>query len=397
MVINMPSEIDFKYHNYVAESTILEIIYDMEISEICSMLNESSMDILNEQEQNVNRIKDTLNVLIENISKLFAQFVDWAKRKVRDDSGFLRYYRKTLTQTPLIEDTYTMYPYWQGMNEILSATVPNFNYFQLKNDLETDEDFIDAHFSKYVSSSSKSRDVVAGAKKIFRGNQIDPIPVKSSSIPMQKLYNFCVDYENIVKVIESDLRKLDKSAKECIKYANRIHKENAKKSEAKEQFSEQKLLDEIILVNYITETGVEIKSKVDKANSNADGSTRYSVRMNNVKDSSRDDTDNKSSIDTEDPLKDVQRIKRYLKICSNFLGAKLAVLQEQYNAYMYIFRHHVNTIKLKSRQDKAIQNENDKKQQDTSADPKGSSPNEPNNPTQKNISLFGKYRTKLKS
>lgn len=399
MIINTVSDLDLTYCNYVAECEILDKIYDTD-SDILS----ESTDILNEQ-LNVEKIKDVLNMLMENIANLFAKFVEWAKRKIGDDSGFLRYYKKTITETPLIEDTFTMYPYWLSINEILSATVPSFNYLQLKDDLDSDEDFIDAHFKKYADASLKSTDIVTGAKILFRGKKVDPVPIKSSAIPMQRIYNFCVDFENVIKRVESDLRKIDKSAKECIAYSKRlsakIEQQNRREKVEKEEAPATANHEHVTYTSKsyfgkyaITESDVVIKSKQDKENSNPDGSVRDSVKMSNIS-SDMNDINNNDAVSKENPAKDIERIKRYLKICSNFLGAKLAVLQEQYNAYMFIFRHHVNSIKARTRKDSQSNNENnaDKAKANTSTD--GGSAKRQNK--EKEITLFGRYKTKIKS
>lgn len=403
MIINTTSDLNLTYCNFVAECEILNSIYELD-----KTLLSESLEVVNEQ-INLDKIKNVLELLLDNISTLFAKFVEWAKRKIGDDSGFLKYYRKTIVETPLLEDTFTMYPYWLSINETLSATVPNFNYLQLKDDLDSDQDFIDAYFSKYSNAAIKENDIVTGAKILFRGKKVDPVPIKSGNIPMQRIYNFCVDFENVIKRVESDLRKIDKSAKECISYSNKLARTIEKQQKAVERVEPEVLKGEVEdgprqLPNHesatpkvtfgrytIHEADVVVQSKHDKATNNPDGTQKDSIKMNNVAGSQNALVSNNDAVSKENPAKDIERIKRYLKICSNFLSAKLAILQEQYNAYMFIFRHHVNSIKATARKVKAVekQNEGNKKDSSASTDNKSKKP-------EKTVTLVGRYKAKVK-
>lgn len=388
MIRNEAIEYQFQQFDLLMEQSKFEMI----ISEAIGFSSNYSInDIELIHEGIMDKVKSGFNTLIENIKKLWAKFKEVTAFHFGSNIKYLEKYKDTILNKPLKEDKYIMRPFWEGIDNLLKEAVPAFNYSQMKNNLENDDMFLKntTPFNKYYKKEGD--DLVEIAKSTFRGSSKD-ITVPSSKIPMETLYNFCIKYNDNVKVLENDIKQLDSAKNEINKLIRNLETEVRKSDEDKESDTTSttpQKIDTVTISSAGEEGAKEGESKIgDVENTNEyfnyfggresiysfltesyiiyeeDGKPAIPKKVSTTNNNSIDKKSNMTNIsqnnkeyNKEDDLKssvdnieeDIERVKRYTKLSYQFLNAKMTVMEEAFKAYMFIIRDHVkNYIKSDS-------------------------------------------------
>lgn len=329
------------------------------------------------QEADNSNKKGIISRLITAIASMWSKFTQKVTQFVKGDKGFLEKYKDVILKKPFKEESYTMYPYWEGTKLIMTAQFPAFNYSSLKDDLVSEEEFIKKYFKKYEPTKDDMT-FLESCKIIFRGGQKKEI--QTNSMNMTDIYNYCVDYENIIKKLNKDLDEVDKASKECIKLFDKVETDIRHSQEQQQSSNSSSSSDNsgssgtsgsapsqeahnnsAIFVSsqnsyYLIEDGLVTKgSSTSSGSAGGSGSTQAATDKNKVSKNINQVNGGEHKVDSEDNVKsivqgrqegdanDIDAIKTYLKVCSNFIAAKISIVEEAYKAYMFIIRDHVKS------------------------------------------------------
>lgn len=359
MIINVVNEYTaldsfndlFKYTDYVLESNKS----DLYINECITLLTEgiSLTDIEVIQEKVISNIKATVQKLIEAIAGIWAKFVQKVTSFVKGDEEYLKKYKDVILGKPLKEDKYTMYTYWDGMFAIINTKVPAFNYVAMKDSLESEDTFLKKYFNEFVPKD-EGTSYVELAKEKFRGPKKE---IDTKQIDMNTLYSFCIDYEKLVDRFKADITQIDRAGKECINIIDKMD------TGVEESYITGRYIYSYFTEEYIYEEEL-IKKASDEKPKTAEDKNRISSNIKNVDgEAKNDEKEIKDRVKADGGNKedDYERIKLYMRVGAGILGAKMAVAQETYKAYMIIIKDHVKSYAGSSKNDK---NDNTAKQKE---------------------------------
>ena len=258
-------------------------------------------------------IKDVLGRLMNRIKNLWDKFREKVISLTRSDKTYLNKYKNIILNRPMVESTFEMYDFPNGVRVMMNATVPRFNFQLLRDSLETEEKFIDTHFQRYKKKGLSFTD---GCKLIFRGSDAKK-NFRSSNLNVKEMYEFCMNYDKMIDVIKRDMKNIEDAANEAINIIDAINVNT--ESVVYSSLRRSVLYED----DANTNPTVTIKKDSKEKDRLADGASRAS------------NDDSKSN--------DIQRIMNYMRVTQNFLGCKMTVLQEVYKGYMYIIREHVKS------------------------------------------------------
>lgn len=278
-------------------------------------------------EETKEKQKNIFARLLENISKLWHKFIEVTTKLLTTNDNYLDKYKDTIINVPLKEDEYVMYPYWLGKPYLIRTKVPAFNYNMLRDSLQSEEKFMNSHFGNFVD---KEIGFIDRVKQLLRGDYSEEIKIKSKDINMEELFSFCKDFKNLRKIIETDMKEIQAAGNKAIDIISSM-----KTTDTDAVTGESVIYSLLKEQIYIQE--VKKVSNMDTA----DGQPADSATMkSNIR--GTEDTDTKNIKDAvKEKEDDLERVKLYIRVCYNFLGAKMSIVQEMYKAYMYIIRDHV--------------------------------------------------------
>lgn len=366
-----------KYQMFLAEQIEEQALFEACINESILMSsgenNLQNMQML--QESVVDKMKEGIMKIMEGLGKLWAKFIEAMDVLIKKDKTYLEKYKDTILKKKPINADYTMYNYEKGVANILRSPLPAFNYNTMKDELNDTETFINKYFSRY-KLGDKDTNFIDGVKAYFRGSA-EQKKINSSQINMTDLYNYCHDYDKMKETIQKDLKSVERSATDGLNLIEKMGRENKIAQESGYIFEDNKYFS-LLYEQYITEE----ESKTTQPNNNdnktnpnnpAASRTVAGSEANGTKPNSQYQKatgDNKEV--KEDDVKDstvkgaTNRIKVYIKVCSDFIAAKLTICEEIYKAYMSIIKAHIRDhLGNKNGEDKSVDNASDydKKQQ----------------------------------
>lgn len=297
------------YQTYLFETMLEDIKLENYINKQVLSLNESNNTIVIVNEDYKKKMKNVFATLLDNITRLWKRFIEVADGFAKKDTDYLKKYKDIIINTKLEEDTYMMYDYEKGIPHIEKSSVPKFDFNRLKDDLVSEEGFINKHFKQYQSNDASFTD---RAKQIFRGSDKE-VRIPSNRLKMSEIYDYCINYKLLVTEIENDMKEIERSGNDAI--------------------------DKISKIRSTSESYISEVEKIEDENKK----------------------------ETEDNTNDIDKIKLYIKVCYKFLGAKMSVCQEIYKGYMFIIRDHVKTnVGTEKKDDKktVTKTKNDDKKED---------------------------------
>lgn len=342
MIINVKTT---SYNNEILELfneyKIMKMNLDIQDVIHESLLRESNAPIEEFQlftEGVLAKAKEKLNKLLDAISKIIGRFIEAVNNFVREDKSYINRYKDIILTKPLKTTEYTMYPYWNAQQKLLNATVPAFNYQSIKG-IKERKDMENKLFNQYTSKVNDKETFSDVIENEFRGGK-EQIDIPSSRIRLKDLFNYCVDYSKNIDIIKKDLRSIDNAGKDAInklKSADRAGVSNESAHYMEEYY--YSVIENTIIYE---EPLVQKKSKVDNELDTTAGRSKVDVK--NVQGKNKEVTDNEAKNVNEDDVDDeVATIELYIEVCTSFLSAKMAIMEETYKAYMFILRDHIQS------------------------------------------------------
>lgn len=317
----------------------------------CKILSESSKNKFNKiqslNEGVTDKIKEGFTKIIDFIKKMWAKFMEKLTAFVAKDKTYLEKYKDIILKKKPKEATYTMYDYANGIKNIVSTSVPMFNYDSLKDKLADN-----LTFEKFITQGKTPAydgkvEFVDYCKDLFRGS-LDEKEFKSNAINMTDVYNYCNGYNSMQDKIKKDITTIESAALSAGKVIDALPKPAAETGTKTENYLfANPITYSSVYETYITEMDIkkDEPSTPDKAEP-AQDSTSAAKQVSNITKGTEkaedDDTKASASASNEELTVAKDKINRYLSICSTLFTAKLTISEEIYKGYMQIIRSHVS-------------------------------------------------------
>ena len=335
--------------------------------------NTQTMRIVNEGF--ADKAKELLLKIANKIGTIWKKFLETMDRTFKNTNGYLMKYKDIILRKKFDESaTLTMYDYETGMEKMKRAKVDKFNYETMKDDLESEEKFQSklswANFSSTVDKN-KFEDKL---KSLFRGGEKEKT-FKGSDLNMSNIFDYCINYKNLKKELQSDIDIISESTKEALALIETIEEELEEKEskEGKEVGQESGIYIDTFY-SFINELDItsdtkdgdsvssvdkklpsgEIRKDDDKsfAGSNKnisdeeDEAAKKREESNKThieKDMTKEDKDeNGKDKERAQKIKEIQdRIQVYDTVCGKVLAVKQTICEEIFREYMSIIKYHV--------------------------------------------------------
>ncbi len=344
-----------KYDLFLSEQIIEQAKFEACIYESI-LINSGTNNLQNIQllqESAVDKLKEGIMKILNGLAKIWEKFKETMSTLIKKDSDYLEKYKDIILKKKPINAIYNMYDYRRGVANILNSPIPVFNYNTMKEDLNDRETFINKYLSKYKAGDNKTN-FIDGVKAYFRGS-VEQKKIESSQLNMTDMYNYCYTYKKMEDLIHKDLKSIEKSGSDAINMVEKMGRENKIAQESANIFEDNKYYS-FLYEAYITEEENPGNKKEEKSNpsnpaanrtvndgSAANGSKPADHYKSNINGNNENKDANKmKEEDVDGSVKVVtDRIRVYLNVCSEFIGAKQSIAEEIYKAYMSILKTHV--------------------------------------------------------
>lgn len=334
-----------------------------------------TMNILNEGA--VDKIKDAYGKIVSAIAKMWNKFLEVMTNLLNTDRGYLEKYKNIILKKRMVDAEYTMYNYQKGLPILVTATVPAFNYDSMKDCLSSEESFIAKEFPEFNNPKVQFVDNVKSIFRNGKGGGSDKITVKSSEINMTSVYDYCYNYKELAKKIQKDIDNVKNAVVSAVKIVDDLSKKQQQdqqqntqqqsntqtqqntqqqtntqtqqqntQQQSNTQTQQQKPQGESYYSTVHKTFVHEIERSVDgqqQGNSSAPSpsNTNPAKAVQNINGDAAKSDDTRNAVDGADPKVVGEHINNYMKVCGDFLGAKLSIAQEAYKEYMQLIRMHV--------------------------------------------------------
>jgi len=340
-----------KYSMFLAEEVVENAKMTRYLNE-CLLIAEGNNNIVNIKAINesfVDSLKNGIKKLIAAIARMWGKFLEGMNNLVKADKNYLDKYRETILKKKMKDYKLTMYKY--DVKTLVNASVPALNYGSMRDKLSSDETFISAYFNNYTNPSSKAS-FVDQVKTKFRGSS-EPIEMDSNKINMTDIFNYCYNYDQIRRSLEKDIGAIRVAGNTAIEVINKMARDG-EIQESTNIFEDAKYYSHInegyISINELQVQKVEPNGTSNNQNNNTNttGNNQQQTKETNPA-KANTNISNKDNASNEDDIKnnasnakeDGDRLNRYLKICGDFLAAKLTISEEIYKEYMSLIKLHV--------------------------------------------------------
>lgn len=338
-----------KYELFLSEQIIEQAKFEACINEsiLISSGDNNLQNIQLLQESVADKMKAAIMKILEGLSKIWEKFKETVATLIKKDKDYLDKYKDIILKKKPINADYNMYDYQRGVSNILRSPIPIFNYNSMKDDLDDRETFINKHFSKYKAGDNKTN-FIDGTKAYFRGS-VEQKKINSSQLNMTDIFNYCYTYDKIEGLIHKDLQSIQSAGKDAINMVEKMGRENKIAQESTNIFEDNKYYS-FLYEAYITEEENPGNKKDEKTNPSNPAASRTvndgsSSNGSKPSDHYKGTTGDKSKMEEKDVDSSVKvvtdRIRLYLNVCSEFIGAKESIAEEIYKAYMSIIKTHV--------------------------------------------------------
>lgn len=332
--------------------------------------NTQTMRIVNEGF--ADKAKALLLKIANKIGTIWKKFLESMDRTFKNTNGYLMKYKDIILRKKFDESaTLTMYDYETGMEKMKRAKVDKFNYETMKDKLESEEKFQSnlpwANFSSTVDKN-KFEDKL---KSLFRGGEKEKT-FKGSDLNMSNIFDYCINYKNLKKELQSDIDIISESTKEALALIETIEEELEEK-ESKEEKNESGIYTDTFysFINELditsdTKDGDSVSSvdkKLPSGEIRKDDAKSFAGSNKNISDEEDDaakkrEESNKKHIETDmtkedkdengkdkeraQKIKEIQdRIQVYDTVCGKVLAVKQTICEEIFREYMSIIKYHV--------------------------------------------------------
>ena len=332
--------------------------------------NTQTMRIVNEGF--ADKAKALLLKIANKIGTIWKKFLETMDRTFKNTNGYLMKYKDIILRKKFDESaTLTMYDYETGMEKMKRAKVDKFNYETMKDKLESEEKFQAtlswANFSSTVDKN-KFEDKL---KSLFRGGEKEKT-FKGSDLNMSNIFDYCINYKNLKKELQSDIDIISESTKEALALIETIEEELEEK-ESKEEKNESGIYTDTFysFINELditsdTKDGDSVSSvdkKLPSGEIRSDDTKSFAGSNKNISDeedeaAKKREESNKTHIKTDmtkeekdengkdkeraQKIKEIQdRIQVYDTVCGKVLAVKQTICEEIFREYMSIIKYHV--------------------------------------------------------
>ena len=332
--------------------------------------NTQTMRIVNEGF--ADKAKALLLKIANKIGTIWKKFLETMDRTFKNTNGYLMKYKDIILRKKFDESaTLTMYDYETGMEKMKRAKVDKFNYETMKDKLESEEKFQAtlswANFSSTVDKN-KFEDKL---KSLFRGGEKEKT-FKGSDLNMSNIFDYCINYKNLKKELQSDIDIISESTKEALALIETIEEE-LEEEESKKEKNESGIYTDTFysFINELditsdTKDGDSVSSvdkKLPSGEIRKDDAKSFAGSNKNISDEEDDaakqrEENNKKHITTDmtkedkdengkdkeraQKIKEIQdRIQVYDTVCGKVLAVKQTICEEIFREYMSIIKYHV--------------------------------------------------------
>jgi hypothetical protein len=355
-----------KYEIFLAEQITEQDAMNKYIQE-CILIESDSisavkMNAINEGA--IDKVKETIHKIIEAIAKMWNKFLESAKKLLSTDKNYLEKYKDIILKKQLKEAEYNTYDYAKGIPILLATSVPAFNYDSMKDELVSDEQFINKYFKAFASEKIEFVDNV---KAVFRNGHnggSDRKTFKSNEFNMTDIYNYCYNYKSLIQKIEKDIEYVKKAGIDAIKIVDSESKNQStqqttqnnnqtqQQNDQNSNNNQQNITKEGFYYSNISNSIVhELERTLPNGQTNTGGAKTSSgstadnanpaKNVQNISGDNSNSNDTRAAVSGHDPKAVGEHINRYMRICGDILGAKLSITQEIYKEYMSLIRLHV--------------------------------------------------------
>jgi len=379
---------EFSYAIYLAESTINRSYFKAAVREsILTAQNENTMKNMTILTEGVSeKIKAAINKIIAALTRIWGRFIESMNALIKRDKNYLIQYKDIILKKKFLQNyTFTMYQYQKGQPNLLGTYAPAFNFSSLEPKLVDEETFVGAYFNKIEQIQKQNTDInFAEAVKIyFRGSAAEE-SISASEFNLTDAYNFCVNYQEITKKVETDSKNIKAAAEQVqqkIEQMAREEKDTGEQStptnngnantpistptstptnngavggtngptttpqkESFDFFSVDSYKSFLYNTTIFNEVEISAQGQKPGGASNTPGTknttnpSNATINQNgqNNADVNQSDVDKSGGSDSA-----VKKIELYIKIVGELMTAKCQVLEEMYKNYMQIIRAHV--------------------------------------------------------
>ena len=358
---------NLNYVCYIADMSIEQAKIQRYLDECVLIgLNEATYDNLQSiQEGFADKLKNGLHKIWTAIVGMWNKFVEGIVTLFASDKKWLEKYKDIiLKKNPVNGLEYIMYPYKKGIPIMMKATVPAFNLQQMFDSLDTEENFQTKYFNSYWKDKKmKFEDAV---KECFRGgDKEERISIKTENLT--DMYNYCINCKSMVDGIQKDIDKLERTCEDAKKQVESLARNNeiaARKEEPQNDNSpdnnQPQPQNNSAVLSVVTGRLIHELEKVDKDNPTGSSSSNVSKANSNIGGKGAELKDQDIKDLKQDAEEVSKRISLYLRVCANFLGAKMAVAKVIYKEYMQILKDHVRSHLGDDKKDKSKNKPKDK-------------------------------------
>lgn len=331
-----------------------------------------NIDVLNEAL--ADGVKNAILKLVNVIATIWKKFIESANTLIKGDKAYLDKYKDIILKKELTEATYKMYDYPTALKSVLNnATVPQFNYQAMKDYLTSDAAFIKQYFGnfaqKYDENDEANKNFKAVLMAKFRGSEKE-IDFTANDLKMVDLFNFCYNFDDILKNINKDTETIKAGAKAGLKL---VQDTIVAESTILETYvGEYKPLQRtkqyysVVYNKFINEAEINPTNPVKDPNVGSVKSTFVNkgsnINQTQAPEKKSGESDNaiKQNVNTAKAVPDKQQsekqlteikdqINRYIALTGKFMEAKISIYNEIHKNYMQIIKYHVRTNLKNSR------------------------------------------------
>lgn len=332
--------------------------------------NTQTMRIVNEGF--IDKAKALLLKIANKIGTIWKKFLETMDRTFKNTNGYLMKYKDIILRKKFDESaTLTMYDYETGMEKMKRAKVEKFNYETMKDKLESEEKFQASLSWVNFSSTVDKNKFEDKLKSLFRGGEKEKT-FKGSDLNMSNIFDYCINYKNLKKELQSDIDIISESTKEALALIETIEEE-LEEEESKKEKNESSIYTDTFysFINELditsdTKDGDSVSSvdkKLPSGEIRSDDAKSFAGSNKNISDeedeaAKKREESNKTHIKTDmtkdekdengkdkekaQKVKEIQdRIQVYDTVCGKVLAVKQTICEEIFREYMSIIKYHV--------------------------------------------------------
>ena len=306
------------------------------------------------------KIKVTWKKFVAFIKGMVARFMESMTNILFDEKDYLEKYKDIILNRRPKEDMEYSYTgnYTKGINRLINTTVPVFDYYKYKKqlDAEGDGDLAEAIVPKEFNYDD-GETLAEQFKSYFLALEDGQQEGKFSDLNMKDIYNFCYNFNKIKGIVDKDINRLEQSTRAI---ESSINKElNSTGNATPETNKVENTTTSTTSTNNNTTSNQESTIFIE-AEENKSGSTGLKIedkpssdavsKMNSTE--NRDSEAEKDSAtagaavaksDNKEASDITQAANKWINVCRPLIAAKLTACQQIAKDYMSIIRAHVRS------------------------------------------------------